>query len=265
MTKVSSQQLTETCGDPIVIISHPRSGTHLTIDLLRKQFKECVSYKWPLEPQHYLYLSIEGFLEKNPRRRMREETALKIVRRPKRPIIKLHTYSWKLLHEKYPEWMRWIDERGKIIYVNRDVRAVLASFYSYARTFSKTADVPITEFIRQSFCGRRSRPVYWQEMQEHWGRKDGILQLDFDEVVKNTEETLNKTGQFLNLTPRMIKPLLPEKMTSLTKFRWQRMTAFRPESTAILGDAPAVSLKWQEVFSEDDLKFIEEEISKVKT
>jgi len=57
--------LSEKAGSPILVISHPRSGTHLTIDFLRRQFEECQSYKYPFESQSHLYLPIEGFLEKN--------------------------------------------------------------------------------------------------------------------------------------------------------------------------------------------------------
>ena len=48
-------------GKPILIASHPRSGTHLTIDLLRKQFQECQSYKRLGEPFDRLYLALEAF------------------------------------------------------------------------------------------------------------------------------------------------------------------------------------------------------------
>ncbi len=42
-------------GKPILIASHPRSGTHLTIDLLRKQFLECQSSKRLGEPLDKIY------------------------------------------------------------------------------------------------------------------------------------------------------------------------------------------------------------------
>src|SRR4051794_27731921 len=41
---------------PVVVASHPRSGTHLLIDLLRRQFPACASWKYPLERMDRLYL-----------------------------------------------------------------------------------------------------------------------------------------------------------------------------------------------------------------
>ncbi len=89
--QIESEYLSKSVGAPILIISHPRSGTHLTIDSLRRQFEECKSYKYPFETQSHLYLPIEGFLEKIDRKRLTERKALKIIQRPQRPIIKMHT------------------------------------------------------------------------------------------------------------------------------------------------------------------------------
>ncbi|MEL7088470.1 MAG: hypothetical protein AAGL98_08540, partial [Planctomycetota bacterium] len=45
---------------PLVIMSHERSGTHLNIDLFRKQFEECGVWKWPGQALSRLYLSLES-------------------------------------------------------------------------------------------------------------------------------------------------------------------------------------------------------------
>lgn len=37
----------ERVGDPMRVVSHVRSGTHLLIDTLRGSFSDCVSWKWP--------------------------------------------------------------------------------------------------------------------------------------------------------------------------------------------------------------------------
>lgn len=160
--------------------------------------------------------------------------------------------------------MKWIDDRGQVIHVYRDVKSVLTSFYSYAKTFQPKAEVPISEFIKQSMCGRKNRPAYWQEMMNVWKCKKEVLQLDFDKIVKQTDDELKSIGKFLNLEANMTHPLLPKKMKSLRKFRLQRLFSFQPESTAILGVFNRESLKWQNVFSKDDLNFIEEETQQLK-
>ena len=35
---------------PVVVASHPRSGTHLMIDVIRRHFKPCRGWKWPGRP-----------------------------------------------------------------------------------------------------------------------------------------------------------------------------------------------------------------------
>ena len=45
---------------PIVVSSHPRSGTHLCIDLLRRQYKACNIPKTLDRGLDDLYFSIEG-------------------------------------------------------------------------------------------------------------------------------------------------------------------------------------------------------------
>lgn len=44
---------------PIVIASHRRSGTHLLIDLFRRQFRECRSWKLPGERNDRLYVNLD--------------------------------------------------------------------------------------------------------------------------------------------------------------------------------------------------------------
>lgn len=61
-------------GKPIIVASHPRSGTHLTMDLLRKQFPACVTYKLPTQPLDRLYLALEA-LSASPKQSISEAKA----------------------------------------------------------------------------------------------------------------------------------------------------------------------------------------------
>src|SRR4051794_28399866 len=45
---------------PIVVVSHPRSGTHLMMDALRLNFRECRAWKRPGEPLERLYLNLDS-------------------------------------------------------------------------------------------------------------------------------------------------------------------------------------------------------------
>ncbi len=63
--KLSSADLEEK-SRPIIIATHKRSGTHLTIDTFRRQFLECNSWKYPGEPLDRLYLSLESVMQGDP-------------------------------------------------------------------------------------------------------------------------------------------------------------------------------------------------------
>ena len=245
-------------GDPIVIVSHPRSGTHLTIDLIRKQFSQCKSYKFPLEPQHYLYLSIEGFLENRSRKRLSESQGFRIISRPQRPVIKFHTYSYSALKDRYPQWMDWMETKGKFIFVMRDVREVLSSYYVYAQSFERNANVPMGEFIRQSYCGRKNRVAYWDEMIRHWSSKPNVLMLDYGKIVRDTRGAVQTIGEFIGEAPLYKEPLLPKKLDSIWQFRWDRLMSICPESTAILGSKSGAKVSWKKELVSTDLDFIKE-------
>ena len=78
----------EDIGRRVVLATHRRSGTHLTLDLLRRHFPPCRARKWPLEGLDSLYLNLERLID--PRQRISEQRALDILGRAPRPIVKTH-------------------------------------------------------------------------------------------------------------------------------------------------------------------------------
>jgi hypothetical protein len=46
-------------GLPLIIVTHMRSGTHLTIVFIRRQFSCFQAWKWPGEVNDMLYLSLD--------------------------------------------------------------------------------------------------------------------------------------------------------------------------------------------------------------
>ena len=67
MSMISANIFDRLNSKPIIVFSHRRSGTHLLIDLLRKQFKECQSWKYPGEPIDCLYLTMESLFYRRRR------------------------------------------------------------------------------------------------------------------------------------------------------------------------------------------------------
>ena len=111
------------CQD-VVVFSHRRSGTHLTMDTIRNNFSDFV------EPP----INIDALRFPDRRRRVREQLSLR--RGSSRLIMKSHAPS-ELDRHFVCEQARDIASRAirgsKLIYVYRDGRDVMASLYHYIR------------------------------------------------------------------------------------------------------------------------------------
>lgn len=77
----------EQIGRPIIVATHRRSGTHLTMDTLRRNFPACWPRMLPLENLHNSYLSLDRF-ETGHFRPISEQEALRILTKAERPTIK---------------------------------------------------------------------------------------------------------------------------------------------------------------------------------
>jgi hypothetical protein len=73
---------------PIIVASHPRSGTHLLIDCLRLNFAECHSWKYPLERINRLYLSWASLCGEAPH--LTDRASARTLARVARPLVKTH-------------------------------------------------------------------------------------------------------------------------------------------------------------------------------
>ncbi len=242
---------------PIVITSHPRSGTHLTMDLIRRHFPESRIYKrWGSNES--VFLSIGGFNSKNKYNPSLETEALKLIRPCSHPVIKLHTYAWQGIEKNYPHWIEWMAEKGKTIFVYRNIYAVLTSMHQYEQSFNALARCPLKEFIRQPYLGKANRVVYWNEEMIRWRNREHTLVVSYEEMIHKTEETIHKIAHYLELKPQIKYPLLPRKVNSIWHARLQRIFSKNPGSTAIVAyyKKPIKNNNWHEQFDKEDLAYI---------
>ena len=142
---------------PIVIFSHPRSGTHLTLDFFRRQFEECRTWKRRGEKMNRLYLSLEAVGSTWRAGRMSREQASSLLRRVKRPLIKTH---WAFgaggvapdqeRGSPPTDFADWLRRVASWVYVIRDGRSVMCSYQLFRACFDPSARWPISQFIRQA-------------------------------------------------------------------------------------------------------------------
>jgi hypothetical protein len=260
----------ERCGDPVMIATHRRSGTHLLIDFIRRQFPSCQSWKLPGENTNRLYLPMGGLA----RGRLTKPLARRIIARPKRPILKTHSLpTFDLQQGGYEALVKWAHERGRIMYCLRDCRAVMASLYAYMQSFDAQARVQPGEFLRQTAPlpefkleshASLSRPAQWAHHVREWLTQEDVLVVRYEDVLKQPRGILDALSTHLDMQPTYREPLLPAKFSRSFLARLGRRVQFRPASTAIISPrAPGVEHSWRKLFRADDLAYIWDEAGDV--
>ena len=240
---------------PIVVASHPRSGTHLLMDTLRRQFEACRSWKWTGERLDRLYCNIDelpgdGLLD--------ESTARRILQRTQRPLVKTH--AWPGYQEAFldthfggldREWVDWLDETATTFYVYRDGRDVLCSYQLFRQGYDPSARCSIGEFLRQTEDGM-NRVQRWAEHVGAWQERSDVHFIQFEALLDDPVPVLQSIGELIGERPRRKEPFLPQPFQSIWESRRARLFSMRPESTAIINGERQ---DWETEFSGEDRAF----------
>jgi hypothetical protein len=223
-------------GYPIVVATHMRSGTHLTIDLLRRQFPDVGGLKWPGEANDSVYLALDVL--SGLQADWGESRGFRILRRSRHPICKVHWTEPDLsdLAKLNPELASWINGKGRFIYVIRNPKKVMASMLAWEMSVeggdSLAGDL-------ESWIVPKLR--YWSAHVIRWIERPGIMVLRFEDIVKTPEAVIGDVARHLDLEPLLRKPLLPPKLRGRWHSRLNRLFAVRPASTEILTQVPAAA------------------------
>jgi len=249
---------------PIITATHPRSGTHLTIDLLRKQFGACQGWLWFGETLHHLYLDLDHLAEDcSPCKTIGK--ARDILSRAERPIVKTHSLPtldrFRGTHKAFAEQ---IMEDATIFYVVRDGRDVLCSAHVWMKSHHPEARCPLSDFLRQTKSGA-SRVKQWADHVRAWSSRSDVHVLHFEEIVSQPRSVIEQIGSILGLTPTYERPYLPEKIKQGGRLAayWRRLTR-QFESTAIPGRYNGEEPQdWRDAFTQDDRRFFHQEAGDV--
>lgn len=244
---------------PVIVASHPRSGTHLLMDVLRRQFPACSSWKWPLERLDRLYCNIDELHPGSDN--LDEHTACRILRRTQRPLVKTHawpgyeeTFFGDQPHKLDSDWKRSLDQ-GTIFYIYRDGRDVLCSYQLFRQKFDRDAQGPIGDFLRGAEADQ-NRVRRWANHVRSWRSSPDAHPVQFERLIDSPEEVLQDVAQVLGLEPVWDEPLLPRPFSSIWESRWARLARMRPESTAIINGERQ---DWRECFTAEDRAFFHEQ------
>jgi len=241
-------------GRRVVLATHRRSGTHLTIDFLRAHFAECRAHKRLFEGLDTLYLNLETL---NPPWSLAPELATQRLARAARPIVKTHAgpefQDYGPSERAYAEAVLC---NADVIAVHRDVRDVLASFHHYHRAISRGSQHNLSTFIQEK-DGGVSRPRAWANRVREW-REAGAHSIAYEEIIGDPAATLRRFAELLELTPEFITPTLPSPLRGRWHARGLAAFSRSPEATTVPG-APGRPLDWRESLTQSDRDFIHQE------
>lgn len=229
---------------PIVVASHMRSGTHLTIDLLRRNVASVSSSYLNLDrlrEKHGQPLSLEAF-----DRGLEELDAL--------ALLKTHTPApaqWFLGTDERSRRARELLAVARTIYVVRDGRDVLVSLFHYARRFNRRVrDQSFADFLRDRddffqdvpAFARLDRVSAWARHVEGWLQRPETLVVRYEDLLQRREPTLRNALERLGLPApdrtvpvpvpaglprralrRLLAPLFPRRVSSAVAPRQGRI------------------------------------------
>lgn len=180
-------------GAPLVVASHMRSGTHLTIDLLRRNVP-CVSARYLnldlLMRDHGAPLSLGAF--------EREVDRLSGL-----PLLKTHAPA------RAEGWFPPGDERSRralellagarIVYVVRDGRDVMVSLYYYMQRYSgRVRAQRFEQFLRDRDDFFQQSPEFrgldrvsaWVRHVEGWLEREDVVVVRYEDLLERLAPTL---------------------------------------------------------------------------
>ena len=243
-------QFFDSCGPPLVIATHMRSGTHLAMDLLRRQFKSCQSWKWPGEANDSLYLALDVFSVLDAD--WGESRAKRILRKVDRPLLKTHWTAPDMsnLRGNQPMMAEWVETKGTFLHIVRNPFKVLASLWAWECSSGMVTDrMPSAEWIKEKILCWNEHCLVWSQL------KDAHL-FRFEDLILKSQATLNRLVGILDEEALMTEPLLPSKLNGKWHSRRNRLFRIQPESTEIVSDQKP--LKIDTLFTDRAVQTIDE-------
>lgn len=249
----------------IIVASHRRSGTHLTIDAIANNFR--TYSKTPSISSVTLdHLSAINQWELTP-----VELKSRIENVPS--ILKTHSHG--IVHDFFigdmnlKGFIQQIFDEAKIIYVHRDGRDVMVSLYHYERNFNQVAkEQSFTEYLRASnsfdvptYQNEMDRVEYWRFHINSWIKKENILVVSYDDLQNEYAASLQKIAAFIEEPLEQDIRDVRRRANGnyyISKIKRRLLKQAGNVRYSSVGFRKGVSGDWKEHFSEEDLSFFAE-------
>ena len=248
----------------ILVISHRRSGTHLTIDAIQNNF--------PFLKKGYLNLD---YLKKNLKKSMSLEKFKKELEKGPR-IIKTHLYNdIDIFFDRDPqvvEFVRNLLKDNKKIYIKRDGREVMISLYFYMQSYLREIrKKSFSDFIRMKngfdFKFDMNRIEFWKYHIDSWKNEKDVLFINFSDLKNNYQETLQKIAFHINFfklveVKNVFQNTKNEKLDLMAEirnfFRKQYLRFFKNIKLTSIQFRSGNSGGYKKFFNNNDLIFYDE-------
>jgi len=256
-------------SENIVIVSHRRSGTHLTIDAIQNNFPI-----YRKESEKIGDLTLERLHQKHKNsidiERLRDEyeSGYNIFKAHLNPDLKYFDDpdQQKLIEE--------IFENSKIIYVYRDGRDVLKSLFTYIKTYNKDYNnIPFSEFLRMdntydtdTYEGTMNRVQYWEFHVKGWLEKENILAVSFEDFKYRYADTIKIIENYLgreaekNLVHVVRKPMpkyIPSTRLTEKLFKIIKKTLFNTDYSSVSFSKGEVG-GYKSIYAVKDVQYFDE-------
>ncbi len=246
---------------PIAVVGHRRSGTHVAIDFIRKQFPETSPPYKRGAPLGSLYIRLDSL---KPGHHNPTQPGRVLAQLERTPRMVMHTTAVPEPDGSFPEFgdneslARALIEHAVVINSVRNGRDVLSSQHLYEQGFAPDTPGGASEFIRSDFEGT-PRPTYWSNHIGAWRVYDGVHVLRFEDLIRTPAAVMARLAESLGLEPRRAEPLLPRRLPRSRLGRLAYRWAGISESSEIVGGIAksARPAKWHEVWSADDRAYFD--------
>lgn len=244
---------------PVIVASHRRSGTHLMLDLLRRQFPACCPpFRFGVNPHRYLYFVLDR-LRYDHQHHTGVESFDRVVASTPMPLLKTHASpDFSGCSADAQARCRAALDHGVAIYCVRDVRAVLASLHSFEAVTDPAARTAFSEYIYKEIDGK-PLPRVWADHVRSWTESGtGCHVVKFEDIVADPDATLEHLSAVLGQDPLGVQPILPPKLRHRQRLWIARVTGI-PQSTNVIGRTRHVSMRdWRTAYSKADFAWLEQ-------
>ena len=219
----------------VLVSTFMRSGTHLTIDFIRKNFPVFRKSKKVFQSSSNLYFVLDTLQDKWGGHERYRSQFIEFLERTKNPVFKAHFLDPQLeVLNGFSPLKGLLNEKCKMVYVTRNLFKVLPSLWSFFETakiqnphFSEDYSSQ-TEFV-ETYAAR------WAEHVDTWTSKPEALHLRFEDIITDPDSVASRlASHFDEPVPESTgKDLLPPKNNSTFYHRIVNYVHPNPLSTEI--------------------------------